>query len=157
MYRLANSRLALRYRDIHSSVRSSAQHLSADTITIWAELKHLVRVYTRQAAFYDWITAEAMNQKVMVLDTCAEELADVIMEGELDIMALAKASSDLNAMLMPNEEAQRLARLREQYSVKAFELIRDAQSEKPNRTPDLCRAGIVVIVGSQYVRQRNFP
>ena len=43
------------------------------------------------------------------------------------------------------------------YKFAAFELIRDAQSEKPNRTPDLCRAGIVVIVGSQYVRQRNFP
>jgi hypothetical protein len=106
-----------------NSVKSSAQHLSAGAITIWAELKHLVRVYMRQAAFHDWITAEAMNQRIMVLDTRAEELADVIMEGELDIAALAKASSDLNAMLMPNEEPQRLARLREQYSVKYKQVL----------------------------------
>lgn len=61
------------------SVKSSAQHLNANKITIWDELKHLVRVYMRQAAFHDWITAEAMNQRIMVLDTRAEELADVIM------------------------------------------------------------------------------
>lgn len=111
------------------SVKSSAQHLSADKITIWAELKHLLRVYMRQAAFHDWITAEAMNQRIMVLDTRAEELADVIMEGEVDIEALAKASADLNAMLMPNEEADRQARLREQYSVKYNEVLGTAGRE----------------------------
>lgn len=106
-----------------NSVKSSAQHLSAARITIWAELKHLMRVYTRQAAFHDWITAEAMNQQIRVLDTRAEELAAVIMQGEVDLAALAKASSDLNAMLMPNEEADRLARLREQYSGKYNEVL----------------------------------
>lgn len=106
-----------------NSVKSSAQHLLAGTITIWAELRHLLRVYTRQAAFHDWITAEAMNQRILVLDTRAEELADVIMQGEVDIASLAKASSDLNAMLMPNKEAGRLARLCEQYSVKYNQVL----------------------------------
>jgi hypothetical protein len=106
-----------------NSVKSSGQRLSAGSITIWAELKHLVRVYMRQAAFHDWITAEAMNQRIMVLDARAEELADVIMQGELDIAALTKASGDLNVMLMPNEEASRLARLREQYSVKYKQVL----------------------------------
>jgi hypothetical protein len=32
-----------------NSVKSSAQHLRTGTITIWAELKHLVRVYMREA------------------------------------------------------------------------------------------------------------
>jgi Patatin-like phospholipase len=105
------------------SVKSSAQHLNASEITIWSEIKHLVRVYMRQATFHDWITAEAVNQKVRVLDARAGELADIIMQGELDIAALAKASGDLNAMLMPNQQQQRMARLREQYSVKYKEVV----------------------------------
>jgi Patatin-like phospholipase len=106
-----------------NSVKSSTQHLRAARITIWAELKHLFRVYTRQATFHDWITAEAMNQQIRVLDTRAEELAAVIMQGEVDLAALAKASSDLNAMLMPNKESDRLARLRKQYSGKFNEVL----------------------------------
>lgn len=99
------------------SVKSSAQFLDASRLTIWDELKHLVRVYLRQAAFHDWITAETINRKVMVLDTRADQLAAAILQGKVDVATLAKASGELNAMLMADEEQRRLARLREQYSV----------------------------------------
>lgn len=99
------------------SVKSTAQKLYAAKITIWDELKQLVSVYTRQAMFHDWITAEGVNQNITVLDTRASQLADVMVQGFVDIAALAKAASDLNAMLMPNREQERIARLREQYSV----------------------------------------
>jgi hypothetical protein len=99
------------------SVKSSAQHLRAQKITIWNELKQLVNVYLRQAMFHDWIIAEGVNQNIRVLDTRASQLADAIAQGELNVDSLAKASTDLNAMLMPNREEARLHRLREQYSV----------------------------------------
>jgi hypothetical protein len=105
------------------SIRSTAQNLDADKITIWGELKHLVSVYMRQAMFHDWITAEGVNQKIALLDERASELADVIIRGLLDVVSLAKASSDLNAMLMPNQEHNRLARLREQYRAKYEEVL----------------------------------
>jgi hypothetical protein len=70
----------------------------------------------RQATFHDWITAEGVNQSIRLLDTRVSELAEVIARGLLDIVSLAKASSDLNAILMPNQEHGRLTRLREQYS-----------------------------------------
>ncbi len=111
------------------SVKSSAQHLSAATISIWDELKQLVNVYMRQAAFHDWITAEGINQRITLLDTRVAELAEVIMEGDIDIVSLAKASGDLNALMMPNEEEGRLARLREQYSLKYKEVLASAGSQ----------------------------
>jgi hypothetical protein len=99
------------------SVKSSAQNLQAQKITIWNELKQLVNVYLRQAMFHDWIIAEGVNQNINVLDTRASQLADAIAQGEVDFESLGKASGDLNAMLMPNREQTRLSRLREQYSV----------------------------------------
>src|ERR1039457_5889875 len=111
------------------SVKSSAQDLRAQKITIWDELKQLVNVYMRQAMFHDWIIAEGVNQKVKVLDTRASELADAIAQGLLDIASLAKASSDLNAILMPNQEQARLTRLREQYSVEYNRVIAAVDSE----------------------------
>jgi len=80
----------------------------------------------RQAMFHDWITAEDINQKITLLDTRASELAEVIIHGLVDITALAKATDDLNAMLMPNEEQDRLDRLREQYSSKYQEVAATA-------------------------------
>ena len=98
------------------SVKSSAEHLLAPKITIWDELKQLFQVYMRQAMFHDWIMAEGVNQQVKLLDKRAAELADAIAQELLDIECLAKASSDLNGLLMPNDEEARLTRLREQYS-----------------------------------------
>lgn len=111
------------------SVKSTAQDLKADNITIWDELKQLTRVYMRQATFHDWITAEGVNQQIRLLDTRASELAEVIAQGLLDITSLAKASSDLNAMLMPDQEDGRLARLREQYSVEYNKVLEAVDSQ----------------------------
>jgi predicted acylesterase/phospholipase RssA len=101
------------------SVKSSAQDLLAQKITILDELKQLVNVYMRQAMFHDWIVAEGVNQQIRSLDGSASGLAQVIAKGSLDVASLLKASSDLNAVLMPskNEEQDRLTRLQEQYSV----------------------------------------
>jgi hypothetical protein len=99
------------------SVKSTAQNLQAQKITILDELKQLFRVYTRQAMFHDWITAEGVNQNVKLLDMRASQLADVIAHGEMDIVSLGKTAGDLNGLLMPNQEQGRLNRLREQYSV----------------------------------------
>lgn len=111
------------------AVKSSAQDLQAQNITIWDELKHLVNVYMRQAMFHDWIVAEGVNQKVKLLDTRASELADAIAQGMLDVASLAKASSDLNSMLMPADEASRLARLRQQYSVEYNRVLAAADAQ----------------------------
>jgi hypothetical protein len=105
------------------SVTSTAKKLHAEEITILGELRQLLSVYLRQAMFHDWITAEGVNQKITILDTRAYELAEVIKQGIIDIGALAKASGELNAMLMPNQEKQRVNRLREQYSTKYKEVV----------------------------------
>jgi hypothetical protein len=54
------------------SVKSTAEQLTAGKISIWDEMKVLMSVYTRQAMFHDWITAEGVNQRVRVLDERAE-------------------------------------------------------------------------------------
>jgi hypothetical protein len=111
------------------SVKSTAQDLQAENITIWDELKYLTKVYMRQAMFHDWITTEGVNQNIRLLDTRASELAEVIARGLLDIASLAKASSDLNAMLMPNQEAGRLTRLREQYAAEYNKVLKAVDSQ----------------------------
>jgi hypothetical protein len=111
------------------SVKSTAQDLRAENITIWDELKYLAKVYMRQATFHDWITAEGVNQEIRLLDTRASELAEVIAQGLLDIASLAKASSDLNALLMPNQEAGRLTRLREQYTAEYNKVLEAVGSQ----------------------------
>ncbi len=105
------------------SVKSTAERFRAESVTIWEEIKHLFSVYTRQAMFHDWITAEGVNQKVDLLDVRAKELASVIITGKLDIEALSRTAQSLNALLMSDEEAGRLARLREQYSVEYKEVL----------------------------------
>jgi hypothetical protein len=107
------------------SVKSTAENLRAQNITIWGELRQLVRVYTRQAMFHDWIIAEGVNQKIKLLDARASDLAEVIARGLLDVDSLVKASSELNAMLMPNQEQEHLTRLREQYSAE-YKRVLDA-------------------------------
>ena len=107
------------------SVKSTAQNLRAQKITIWDEAKQLVNVYMRQAMFHDWIIAEGVNQQIRSLDALASQLAEVIARGLLDLGSLFRASSDLNALLMPNREQARLTRLREQYSAE-YNKVHDA-------------------------------
>lgn len=112
------------FRDAHDrlyvfiaphSVKSSAESLHAQEITIWDELRHLINVYMRQAMFHDWIVAESVNQKIRSLDQRASQLAEVMAARSLDVDSLLKASSELNALLMGSEERERLTRLQEQY------------------------------------------
>jgi Patatin-like phospholipase len=108
------------------AVLSTAENLRAENITIWGELKQLVRVYMRQAMFHDWIIAEGVNQRIRLLDGRAADLAEVISRGLLDIDSLVKASSELNVMLMPNREQEHLDRLREQYSTEYKKVLQTA-------------------------------
>ena len=105
------------------SVKSTAKKLNANKLTILAEMKHLVSVYMRQAMFHDWITAEEMNRKITVLDERANQLADVIKQGFVSVPELTKAASDLNALLMPTDENDRLARLRIQYGMQYEDIL----------------------------------
>jgi hypothetical protein len=111
------------------SVKSTAHNFTAANVTIWSELKQLVSVFFRQAMFHDWIIAEGVNLKINLLDERATELAEVISRGLLDIAALVKTSSDLNGMLMPNQEQARLTRLREQYSVEYNKVLTALDSQ----------------------------
>jgi hypothetical protein len=104
------------------SVKSTAQHLHAGKITIWDELKQLFHVYLRQAMFHDWINAEDLNQNIKLLDERASDLAKAIANHKLNITSLQKASSDLNTLLIKDEEPARLARLRQQYRAECDDL-----------------------------------
>jgi hypothetical protein len=107
------------------AVRSTARDLRAEKITIWGELKQLARVYMRQAMFHDWIIAEGVNQRIRLLDTRASQLAELMVRGYLDVGSLLRASSDLNSALMPNQDQDRLTRLRQQYKVE-YKKVHDA-------------------------------
>ncbi len=111
------------------SVTSTAERLRAGRITILGELWQLVHVYTRQAMFHDWIVAEGMNQKVKALDVRASTLAGWFAAGKLDVAAIQTASSQLNALLMPNEEDERLQRLRQQYGLECRQVLKTAGAQ----------------------------
>ncbi|UWZ85915.1 patatin-like phospholipase family protein [Occallatibacter riparius] len=100
------------------SVKSTAEDIHLKKLSILAEIRHLVNVYLRQAAFHDWITAEEMNRKITLLDQRAFQLADLIIGGDpdVDVSALSTAAFGLNKLLMANAMPQRLSRLRQQYS-----------------------------------------
>jgi predicted acylesterase/phospholipase RssA len=104
------------------SVKSTAEELTAGKISIWDELKVLIGVYTRQAMFHDWITAEGVNQKIRLLDLRAGQLADEIIVNKVTVTTLQNAAQELNALLMPGERLQRLSRLKDQYRVKYAEV-----------------------------------
>lgn len=104
------------------SVKSSAEELISSKISIWNELQVLFRVYTRQAMFHDWITAEGVNQKIRLLDLRADELADEIIANNVTVATLQSAAQELNTLLMPNDRLQRFARLKDQYRVRYTEV-----------------------------------
>jgi hypothetical protein len=103
------------YSSRRTQSKSTAEILHAQKITIRDELMHLINVYPRQAMFHDWIVAKGVNQKIRSLDQRASQLAEVMAARSLDVGSLLKASSEPNALLMGNEEPERLARLQEQY------------------------------------------
>jgi hypothetical protein len=133
------------------AVKSSSDQLTASKITILDEVKHLLRVYKRQSTFHDWITAEALNQRVRVLDERAGQLADIIAQGLIDIQTLGKASADLNAMLMPNQEHDRVKRLREQYS-KKYDLVVASAGENAG---DVFLSAVATLEAAAHLEDRD--
>jgi len=104
------------------SVKSTAKKLTAGKISIWDEMKALFSVYTRQAMFHDWITAEGVNQKVRVPDERAVQLADEIIAGNVTVATLQSAAQQLNVLLMGSSREARLKRLTDQYRAKYAEV-----------------------------------
>ncbi len=80
----------------------------------------LVRTYTRQAEFHDWIMAEQLNQQVNMLDLRAEELAKVLAQKPegLDVAAVKTAATQLATLLTGGDSARQaqIKRLRTQYA-----------------------------------------
>jgi predicted acylesterase/phospholipase RssA len=99
-----------------NEVKSSAEDLVADNISLRTILPRLLHTYMRQATFHDWIMAESVNQKVRLLDDRAKELADALSNGSVeDLKSLQVASGNLNHLLLGVHEAETLVRLRHQY------------------------------------------
>lgn len=133
------------------SVRSTAEDLNARKLSIWEEAKHLVNVYFRQATFHDWITAEEVNRKITVLDERASQLAEVIKQGFVNVPELAKAASDLNSLLMPTDENDRLARLRIQYGTQYQDIF--AVSGRP--AADAYIAALATLEAAAHLQNRD--
>ena len=133
------------------SVKSTAQSVDAKKLTIWAELKHLVNVYLRQATFHDWITAEEMNRKITVLDERASQLAEVIKQGFVSVPELSKAASDLNSLLMPTNENESLVRLRTQYGKEYQDIL--AASGAP--AADAYIAALATLEAAAHLQNRD--
>jgi Patatin-like phospholipase len=133
------------------SVESTAEELNANKLTILAEIRHLVSVYMRQAMFHDWITAEETNRTITVLDERASQLAEVIKQGFVSVPELAKAASDLNALLMPTDENDRLARLRIQYGTQYQDIL--GVSGKP--AADAYIAALATLEAAAHLQNRD--
>jgi predicted acylesterase/phospholipase RssA len=105
------------------AVKSTAAELTASRISIWEEVKTLFRVYTRQAMFHDWITAEGVNQRIRVLDERAIQLADEIIAGNVTVATLQSAAQQLNMLLMGSNRDASLKRLTDQYRDKYADIV----------------------------------
>jgi len=79
----------------------------------------ILRTYTRQAEFHDWIMAEQLNQQVNKLDIRAQQLADILtaQPQSLDVAALKTAATQLATVLSggESERKSRADRLQTQY------------------------------------------
>ena len=114
-----------------NAVKSTARDgFKATDLTIYGVLKELFHTYIRQATFHDWITAEGMNQSVHLLDKRAAELADKLAARTLDSESLAVSASQLNSLLMPDEEmrSKTIARLMVEYQVE-YRKVLEVQGE----------------------------
>jgi predicted acylesterase/phospholipase RssA len=79
----------------------------------------IVRTYTRQAEFHDWIMAEQLNQQVNELDVRAGQLADALTgkSQSLDVAALKTAATQRANLLTGSDSARQkeIDRLKTQY------------------------------------------
>lgn len=92
----------------------------------------LLRTYTRQAEFQDWIMAEQLNQQVNTLDLRAEDLAKALTgkADGLDVGALRTAAIQLAKLLTGSDSARQaqVKRLQTQYA----ELYREVAAIGPD-------------------------
>ena len=114
-----------------NAVKSTARDgFKAGDLTILDALIEVLYTYVRQATFHDWITAEGMNQSVHLLDKRAAQLAGKIAAGDLDYGTLASSASQLNGLLIPDEDKRNkaTARLKVEYQVE-YQKVLVAQGE----------------------------
>jgi predicted acylesterase/phospholipase RssA len=71
---------------------------NADYISL---ISRLAKVVMGQAGFQDWITAQAMNDRIDKLDERAKGLAEAIVDNELDVDCLRTAADSLLKLLFP--------------------------------------------------------
>jgi hypothetical protein len=133
------------------SVKSTAEDIQIKKLSIFAEIKHLINVYLRQATFRDWITAEDMNRKITLLDQRAFQLAEVIKNELVSVPELAKAASDLNSLLIPKDEGATLDRLREQYS-KQYKDVLDTAGQA---SADAYISALATLEASAHLEKRD--
>ena len=109
-YNDADSRLYI-FVSPHSLQSGVSAGFTAANANFARMTDELVRTYTRQAEFHDWIMAEQLNQQVNILDLRAEELAKALTgnTGGLEVAALKTAAIQL-ATLLSGGEPQRKAR-----------------------------------------------
>ncbi len=65
-------------------------------------LERLIDVIMGQSGFQDWITANGVNKRVALLDERASGLKDAIINGAIDVPALAKTADSLLDLFFPD-------------------------------------------------------
>jgi predicted acylesterase/phospholipase RssA len=118
-YNDADSRLYI-FVSPHSLQSGVSAGFTAAKANFLQMTDELVRTYTRQAEFHDWIMAEQLNQQVNMLDLRAEELAKVLTQQPdgLDVAAVRTAAVQLATLLTGSDSARQaqIKRLRTQYA-----------------------------------------
>jgi len=66
--------------------------------------KRLIEVIMGQSGFQDWITARGVNKRIALLDERAAGLKDAILQGDVDVTALAKTADSILALFFKNGE-----------------------------------------------------
>ncbi len=116
-YNDADSRLYL-FVSPHSLQSGVSAGFTAEKASFPRMADELARTYTRQAAFHDWIMAEQLNQQVNSLDERAQQLADAIKSGSVNIDELRGAAIQLATLLTGSTDARmdEIKRLEVQYA-----------------------------------------
>jgi predicted acylesterase/phospholipase RssA len=103
----------------HSMQSEVSTGFSAGNANFARMTDEILRTYTRQAEFHDWIMAEQLNQQVNGLDIRAQQLADALTARPqtLDVSALETAAKQLATLLSEGEpeRKRRADRLQIQY------------------------------------------
>jgi hypothetical protein len=83
----------------HAKSGDSNDGFTADNADYVQMIARLVKVVMGQAGFQDWITAQAMNERIERLDERAHGLAEAIEANEIDVACLRTAADSLLKLL----------------------------------------------------------